>query len=1128
MKITLLLTFFTLFHAVGSVFPQNALTLSMKNASIQEVLNKIEDQSKFKFFYQNEQIDVNRKVNVEAVNAKVEDILSSIFTTGNVKYRIFENNLVVLTVEGKAQLQISGTVISLTDGLPIPGVNVLEKGTTVGTVTNVEGKYNLTISKPDAILIFSYVGYKAQEIPVNGQQVIDIKLVEDIANLNEVIVVGYGTQKKSDLTGAVSSINRKDMGDRAVASLDQLIQGNAPGVSVTSSSGLPGGGTSILIRGAGTINNTQPLYVIDGVPFRDEFSLNNSPLSLINPNDIESIEILKDASTSAIYGSSGANGVILISTKKGKVGKTKVSFDGYLGWTKEPSNRYDLLNASQYTDLVIDLVTPTLKTGETMLAKFSDPKIVRVNRTNWQDKIFRTGRLQDYNLNISGGSEIAKYNVGIGYSDMDGNIINYNYKRYTARINTEYQLGKYITVGENLTVGYSKRTRLLENNFNTNIFLSALRMPPYLEVTDPNNLGGFSQTTSTSDYNDCYNPVAIIKTRDDLENNLRIIGNTFADVKLMEGLIFRTSIGLDLIRTNGDNWQKEHFNAGLSFPFQLTENGLWQNEYTWDNTLTFSKQIRNHSITALAGSTVSESKGNNFRTVGTGYSGDAIRTLSAATSVSGISNILQDKSFGYFGRLSYSYKNRYLLQGNIRADASSRFNPNNKWGTFPAFSAGWKISEEPFFKVSFINFLKLRGGWGQSGNDKIPQYAYFFNISDRARYPFGADGARAKGSTVLSLPSEDIVWETTTTSNIGFDAGLLHNKLQFNADFFMKKTKNVLLEVPVSSSLGYGISDGGQGNPVINAGDIENKGVELNLTYQNRDHALQYSINGNISFINGKVTSLGSGQPISNAKFDYFGNSITRTEKDAPIGYFYGWVVDKVYSTQNQVDVDNTAARTKLNDPTAYYQSASTVMGDIRFKDLDGNGIVDDKDRTNIGDPTPDFYYGFTINVWYKGFDLSLNFTGVQGNEIFNANRYWTEGMTRPFNSDVKTLSRWKKSGDITSIPRAVSGDPNNNTRVSDRWVEDGSYLRCKTLTLGYTLNADALKKYSFNTLSKLRVYFSAQNLFTLTNYSGYDPEIGSFLNNDGTSTGYNMQRGIDFGQFPTPRNFIFGVQVEF
>ncbi|HNW56174.1 MAG TPA: TonB-dependent receptor [Bacteroidales bacterium] len=1110
MRNTLLLLFIAVLqvYADDTYSQSTRLTLNLKNVAVADVLEEIENNSEFYFLFNSKLVDVKREVSISFKDEKISDILHSLFLGSDVDYLVYDKQIILTPGDMKelpASIQqkprITGTVKD-ENGNPLPGVNVQVEGTIIGAITDIDGKYSIEKPGENTIISFSFIGYNPQKISASGMTSLDVIMTPDVKALEEVIVIGYGTQKKSDLTGAVSSIKMEELKGQSIVNVEQMLTGTVAGVNTISASGLPGGKLTINIRGIGTLHNTDPLYVVDGVQTRD--------ISLINPNDIESMEVLKDASTSAIYGSSGANGVILITTKKGKEGKPVLSFDTKLGIATH-GKKIAVLNASDYVDYVLDL-----KDNDVNDAFRSKLDWRRVDRTDWQDEIYQSAFQQEYNLSVMGGTSNVKYSLGAGYVDQDGIVLTHNYKRYSFRANTEFSFGKRVKIGENLTVSYSNAS---EAPSGGNILLSTLRLPTYLPVLDPTNLGGYSKVTSNDDYNDAPNPVADLMLRDNKTHELRTFGNLYGTIDILKGLNYRTSIAVDLGRSDVNTFTQAYSNANFTYPSILDETFSWGNSFIYENVLSYTRQFGLNDLLILAGNSISKSSGRYYSLTGSDFTNDQVRVISAGTGK--INNngtgANQSAKLGYFARINYAYANKYLFQANFRADASYNFAPKNRWGYFPAFSLGWKMNEENFIKdnFSFINLLKLRAGWGKSGNDLIDAYGYSAQVSSfYPDYIFG--NTPVTGSTIISLWNPDIIWETSATSDIGLDLSIFNDKIHFTADYFIKNTEDILVEYPMPSSTGIGLSGGSEGSAYRNAASVVNKGLELTVDYKKITQSdFTFTVSANATFIKNEVTSLGEGLPILSG--DFHGNSITKTEKDNPIGSFYGYRMDKVYSTQAEVDADNQKAESIHGAGSTYQENAQA--GDIRFVDADKDGWITDKDKTFIGNPIPKVGFGLALGAGYKGFDFSANFTGVYGNEIFYSDQYWLEGMTIPFNASVKIKDRWQKEGDVTSIPRAASPDANQNTRISDRWVHDGSYVRLKNLSLGYTIPADLLKRLSSNSISNLRMYVTAQNLLTITNYPGFDPEINS---------GSNLAQGIDTSQYPQSKLFMLGLQINF
>ncbi|HEX2394405.1 MAG TPA: TonB-dependent receptor [Bacteroidales bacterium] len=1109
--------------------------INISNGTVEDVFNLIEEQSNYNIFYKVGQIDVAKEISLYAKSISITQVLDNLISQFDASYTIYGDMIVITPSKNLKKREkhiVTGTVVSASDGQPLIGVNVLQEGTRNGTTTDLHGRFTLDTDSSNATLLLSFVGYVTQRIPIEGKSVIDARLYVDIARLDEVIVVGYGGQKRGDVTGSVSSLSGWELSGKGYISFDQMIQGKAAGVEVINNSGLPGAGVSIKIRGAGTIYNTDPLYVIDGLTFRGNGDEQSNPLATINPNDIESIQILKDASTAAIYGTRAANGVIIITTRRGRTGMPRFNFSSYTGITNA-RKRIDVLNSAEYLDLMKDIQangSPGKSLEDLLPQKLYDngsfTPYALTDRTDWQDEIFRIGRIQDHSLSVSGGNGYFVYALSGGYSKHEGIIIGSQFERYSFRSNTEFKLLKRLKIGENLGVSFIKLYPV-----DGDLFLAALRIPPYLPVEDPNNLGGFAKVTSINDLNDAMNPVAKVRLAEKENKDFRLLGNMYASWEILKGLTYRATFNLDYTHSYHYSFIRENENGNLKSPSILYESYEWGISPNIEHILEFNNSNEKRAISIIAGNTMPvKSTGRYLAAEGRGFSNDQIRVMPVAESTKIDGNetgAWQGVLISYFGRFNYIFDDRYLFTANFRRDASPRFSPDNRWGNFPSFSAGWKVSQEPFFKMwsTGISNLKFRAGWGRSGSDLIGDYAYEPILhSSKINYVFGYPQASVKGVTVNSLPSLGAKWETASNFDMGIDLGLFKNHLTFVADYFTKNTHNILVQLPIAPSVGLGLNDGG-GDPTINAASVLNKGVEASLALQNNDGRFRYNFRANISYFSNRVTSLGQGQPLIDGNYD-FGYSTTRTEVGKPIGYFFGFRVDRVYSDQEEINADNLMAAEKTGIPGMLYQEAAKP-GDLRFKDLNNDGRITDMDREMIGNPAPDFIYGLSGSLAYKGFDISFTFFGVHGNEVFNAfYTYWLTGMIRPFNASDDVLDRWREPGDVTSMPRAIANDPNKNLRPSDRYIEDGSYQRLKNISIGFTLSERTLSSLSLLGITSFRVYITGHNLLTMTKYRGYDPEIGSQFSGD--SQRYNLRRGIDVGQYPQARSVLFGVNVSF
>jgi TonB-linked SusC/RagA family outer membrane protein len=976
--------------------------------------------------------------------------------------------------------EVSGTVSSSDTGETLPGANVLIKGTTTGAVSNMDGRFTIVVPSSTAVLVISSIGYVAQEITVGNRTTINVVMEPDITSLSEVVVVGYGTQERAKVTGAISSVTAEDLTQLAVPDLASALQGRAPGVNITNT-GSPGTGPLVRIRGIGTVGNNDPLYVIDGIPA--------GGLNQINNNDIESIEILKDASAAAIYGSRAANGVILVTTKKGKIGLPQVSVNSYIG-IQTAWKQLDLLNRDQYLAFGRELLT---NNNDAIPQRFSNLGEFANVETDWQGEMFRSAPIQDHNVAVTGGNEGVRYNVSVGYFNQEGIMLGTDFERISFRTNTDFKISNRISAGQTFTLAYSSRNNEPFTGGRSQLE-HMVKMVPYIPVRDASRLGGF-RAPDRVDGSDPENPVLNAVLRTNRQQDLKILGTGYVDVDIYKGFKYKFLIGVDMNYGTLDAYTPM-FNAGdfsvstfadISQTRSTFFSPLISNQFTYQGT--FGK----HSVDALAVMEQQTSLSSNLTGSGRNLLTNDVRVLQGVQNQVTNGNKIEYALISYIGRINYDYDQKYLLSASIRRDGGSRFGPGNKIGYFPAFSAGWRISEEPFMQgLGAVSDFKLRASYGETGNDRIGDYAFQGTINSNFFYNF--DGSLQGASTITSLANAELKWESTAMTNVGLDLGLFNDRLNLTFEWFDNETKGMILGVPIPHSLGY------DGAPVANVGTVSNRGIEASLGYRKFTGDFTWSVDANFSTVKNELVSLGTGNTIFGPSFQ--GDAYTYTEEGQPIAYFYGWIADGLFQEGDET-----------------IQQPNAKPGDIRFRDVNDDGIITDDDRTYLGHYLPDFTYGLNLSAEWKNFDMTMFIQGVQGNEIFSNIRYHTEGMTRLFNASTAVLDRWTPTNTDTDVPRAVSSDPNRNSRASSRFIEDGSYMRIKNLAIGYTFPSQWFGK----TISNVRVYVSSQNLLTVTNYSGYDPEIG-------VRTGINssLGTGIDYGQFPQPRTFIGGLQVTF
>lgn len=981
----------------------------------------------------------------------------------------------LLSPEVMAQkTNLKGTVRD-ESGQPVQGATVFDKGNkSVGSITAADGTFIISV-EPNATLGISFIGYEAKEIPVNGRSTLDVVLAENSTMLDELVVIGYGSVRKSDLTGSVSSINQKIMADKPVTSLGQALQGRAAGVFVVDN-GNPQENVTLKIRGLGTINDSDPLYVIDGVPM-------SMGLNSINVEDIENIDILKDASATAIYGSRGANGVVMITTKKGKPGEGKISISANYGFA-QATNIPKMLNASQYAQLSNDLLSAA---GISTNPAWSDPSSLGAG-TDWVDAMFRTATTQKYTVSYSGGNDKSNYYVSGGLTDYEGIVKSVDYKRLTFQFNSEQKVKSWIKFGNNLTFSFDKKSK---GDYNlTDVLKSLPTQPIYNE--DKTYAGPEGNSVW---YGDRRNQVGISEIDKNLTEGYNAMGNIFAEISLLKGLKFKTVAGVEAKIAYVTNFTPAYDWKPTDVPNSSLYKGTSRDfTYLTDNYFTYEKNFGDHGINVMAGSSLQWSVSDYFNGTREEFLKDETNQLSNAKTTKSFTGSGSEWAIASFMfRANYDYKNRYLLTATVRRDGSSRFGANNRWGTFPSFSAAWRMSDEDWFiKDSWISDIKLRAGYGVTGNQNIGNYSYASSFYTGV-YSFNENQV----STLVAskMPNPNVHWEEVQQTNVGADLGFLKNRIRLTIDLYNKNTNDmlVLMEVPVSS--GYSDVD----VPSINAGNVNNKGFEVVLSgdiFDKKDFT--WTSDFNISYNKNRIISLNSSTPNYYGSVEMSGNTRVHME-GYPIGSFYGYVMDGIF--QNQEEIDNWAVQV----------GGVSAPGDIKFRDLDNNGIIDDDDRTIIGNPFPDFTFSINNTLRYKNFDAEIFLQGVTGNDVFNANRIYQEGMSVAFNQYATVLDRWTGEGTSNSMPRAIYSDPNKNVRSSTRFIEDGSYLRLKTVSIGYTLPKRLMKKIGMSTA---RLYLTGQNLLTLTNYSGFDPEVGL--------------DGFDMGTYPVTRSCSLGINVNF
>lgn len=1103
--------------------PKNVIEVNMKDASLKMVLREIERQTDYHFVMNDSRLKSNSKiVSVKIYSEDINEVLTQLLAGTNITYRIRKKQITLIppTVEGQqspvlvppggsamltqaeptlfipmqAEVTITGTVTE-EDGAALPGVNVLLKGTTKGTVTDADGKFSLNVESTDGVLVFSFIGFVSQEVPLNGQTNLSVILKADTQTLSEVVVVGYGTQEKKDVTGSISSVKGSDIQNLPVAGAVQALQGRAAGVNVIRSGGAPGNAGSIRVRGIGTINDADPLIVIDGVPAGD--------MNDVNPNDIESMEVLKDASASAIYGTRAANGVVIVTTKRGKFTQpTRITVNGYSGVSNKIKT-VDVLDAPTLAMLKRERYT---NDGLAINPIWEDPQY-QTQRTNWQDELLNRGTTNNVDLSLTGGGENSSFAISGGYYNEKGMIENSYYKRYNFRMNSDHKIGQRIRVGQSLQVINQKESAPNTLSAQDGLVWSAIRFHPGLPVKNAD--GTYSTSQISSEFGDINNPIFTVDTQDKQQTRTRLLGSVNADYEILKGLHLKANFATDVLFLNNSE-----FNIIVNDQIRTNSRNTMtvKNDRKYnllqEYTLAYNKDFGEHTFGFVGGFSSQEFN----ELLSTAQRKDfpsedpSQRYLSAGQTITGAEETRSyDALMSVFGRVTYDLKDRYLATVTFRSDGSSRFAKDNRWGYFPAFSLGWRISEEPFFQglTNTVSNLKLTGGWGQLGNQNVSRLQYLALISSGYRYSFG--GQSTVGAAQSSLANADISWETAEMTNFGLEGGLFSNKVTVGLNYFIKKTKDMLLAPP---SLG---SNGTATIPYRNVGQLENKGLEIEIGYRKSIGDFSYSISGNASFIKNKVDKLYDGNFVASTIYGRSSQEISRTYEGSPLASFYGWKTDGLYQTEEQINSDPALA----NDER--HANGLIQPGDVKFVDINNDGMIDDKDRTIIGNPWPKITYGLNASAGYKNFDLTLFFLGVGGVDIYNADRMQGIDPTYPFNMYAETINRWHGAGTSNSIPRMTTARDNLNHRTSDMFVESGDFFRLKNITLGYTLPAGLTQPLH---LTKARFYVTGQNVFVITKYSGMDPELGYI---DG-----NKQINVDYAQYPQARTFTIGASLTF
>lgn len=1090
---SLILLFFLLFS--HTLYAQDAkVNISLQEASIKKLFITIEQQTKYRFSYRDADLEGKENLSISAKNETVSQLLKEVLSAQKLQYSLSGNKIVVTPIQQQADksgkmINVSG-IVKDSNGEPMIGVTVAVPGMTgLGTITGIDGSFVLNQVPENSNILVSYIGYQTQELPAKGSQSKIIVMREDTELLDEVVVIGYGVQKKADLTGSVANINAEKLNTQSNANIGQALQGKIAGVDIVSQGGNPGSGSRIMVRGIGTLNNASPLYIVDGMYM--------SSIDNINPNDIASIDVLKDASSAAIYGSRAANGVVIITTKEGSNtdGKPIVDLSVNIG-VSTPSKYLDMLDAKGWAE-VTTIARKAI--GRPVLEMATD--LANKPDNDWQKELFRPALMQNYNLSIKGGGKYSTYYTGLGYFNQDGTVKGTNYQRYNIQSKNDFKKGIF-SAGMNLILSFNHDKPLHEES-RGGMIGTILQNVPTLEKYDANRVGGYGGTYG--DVTNLPHPLAIIDSNimNRYNENVKVFANLYAQLELYKGLKYKLNVTPDFTFSRYKNFtNKFDFGLNTNKTTQSTERQRrWRNVLV-ENLLTYDQTFGNHKISALAGYTYQDGNYRHLQAYGEKLPDGLEEIDSSTTNRSNEGNSSRSVLTSILGRVFYSYKSKYLFTATIRRDGSSKFGSNNLYGYFPSFSVGWNLAEEDFMKkLGWFDQLKVRGGYGVLGNQEIDNYQYTSTITTGINYPDGKGGI-IQGAFPKDFANPDIKWEETAMTNIGIDIIALNNRLSFTADWYRKETKDILLTVPIP------ISSGGANDPIRNAGQIRNTGVEFNIGWNERvGHSLSYGINLLGSYNANKVIAMGTLTGAIKGGSTNQNITTSKTMAGYPIGSFWLIPTDGYFNSDAEVEA-HAKNGTKIQP--------SAKPGDIRFKDTNNDGTINDDDRVYQGSPFPDFNLSLNGNLTWKNLDVSIGLQGVFGNKIYNATRQTLEDVTKGTNFLASTLDYWTPQNLNASHPRLTWDDPNRNTRAeSDRYLENGSYLRLRSLQVGYTLPNKWFNGY----LQHARIYANAENLFTVSGYSGYSPDV----NTDNATA-----RGFDNFIYPNNRVYMIGLNVTF
>jgi TonB-linked SusC/RagA family outer membrane protein len=1078
----------------ASLYSQSTkLSLDLRNSRVVDVLEAIENQSEYRFAYSAEYIDMNRKVDVNVKSQSIEKTLAILFNGTDVKYKVNDRHI-MLFLEGSGSEQfvsqqqktITGKVTDSSGG-PLPGAAVIIKGTINGTITDTDGNYTFSNVQNDAILQFSFVGMNKQEIAVGNKNEINVTMVENTIGIEEVVAIGYGTQKRSDVTGSVASVKGDQLSKLGTVNLSQSIQGQVPGVSVTNTSGKPGANASIIIRGQGSYGDSNPLYVVDGAIVSD--------IDFLNTNDVQSVEVLKDASSAAIYGSRAANGVVIVTTKRGKSGKQKITFTSNVG-VQSIAKKLGMATSQQWKDKEVwKYENEGIPVPEKLQSANFDPSI----STDWQDVLFRTAMQQNYGLDFSGGGENNNFLLSLGYVNQEGTEVGSYYERINIRANSDFIANKF-KFGESLSVSSSKSNSVdatTMRGWPEPVFKPQDEKGNYHVIPDGYGLQLAQFLTDG-------NKLAFIEIPHIDNPGVSVIGNVYAQFEFFEGFYAKTSASVQWTYGRHKEFTPVYVVDYITNPIaDFTETRSEASNYLWENTLNFSRVFGDHSVNAVAGWTRQLSQSHFIRLDAEGFP-SGIYQANAATTIlpTSTGSLTEDALESLLGRINYSYKNKYQITASVRRDGSSRLIKELREGVFPSFSLAWVASEEPFFpENSFIDRLKIRGGYGELGRlNAVGAYQVQNTLTfggSNVDYILGSSQQLAQGVTLAAITNQNLLWERARSTNIALETNLFENRISFIAEYFIKNTKDLQFGAPLPMTVGANST-----SLLVNAGDIENKGFEFTLGYHKTSGDFKYNIVGNLFAIKNKVLKFRNpGDVFIGGQYGLAGQNATRAEVGKELSNFWLLRTDGIFASWEEV---------KAHSKDGVLIQPLAQPGDLRFKDVNGDGRIDTNDKEFIDGSIPDFEYGLNFNGSYKNFDLSFVLQGVSGQKIFN-------GVVRALDNILKEpcTDFWREDNLDAKYFRPSQSDPNTNRGDNDFYLEDAGYLRLKNIQLGYTLPRSLLSKINVNTI---RLSLTAQNLFTITKFSGYDPEVISF----------GLDRGVNTNVFPLSKTILFGLSVDF